>query len=60
MDDVIYAGTRLHSHRADGHLRLCAAARLTEADMFEPLLGLAVAIALGIYLLVTLLKPERF
>jgi len=28
--------------------------------MFEPLLGLAVAVALGIYLLITLLKPERF
>jgi K+-transporting ATPase KdpF subunit len=33
---------------------------LKEARMFEPLLGLAVAIGLGIYLLVTLLKPERF
>ncbi|MBY0613443.1 MAG: K(+)-transporting ATPase subunit F [Beijerinckiaceae bacterium] len=28
--------------------------------MFEPLLGLAVALALGVYLVVTLLKPERF
>jgi len=28
--------------------------------MFEPLLGLAVAVALGVYLLITLLKPERF
>jgi len=28
--------------------------------MTEPLLGLAVALALGVYLLVTLLRPERF
>jgi K+-transporting ATPase KdpF subunit len=28
--------------------------------MIEPLIGLAVAIALGIYLVVTLLSPERF
>ncbi|WP_210107068.1 K(+)-transporting ATPase subunit F [Rhizobium sp. SGZ-381] len=28
--------------------------------MFEPLFGLLVAIALGVYLVVTLLRPERF
>ncbi|MBC2775178.1 K(+)-transporting ATPase subunit F [Allorhizobium sp. NPDC080224] len=28
--------------------------------MLEPLFGLFVAIALGIYLVVTLLRPERF
>jgi len=28
--------------------------------MFEPILGLAVAIALGAYLVFALLKPERF
>jgi K+-transporting ATPase KdpF subunit len=28
--------------------------------MFEPLLGLAVAIGLGVYLIVALLNPERF
>ncbi|WP_425475588.1 K(+)-transporting ATPase subunit F [Mesorhizobium quangtriensis] len=28
--------------------------------MIEPLLGLAVALALGIYLLITLIRPERF
>jgi len=28
--------------------------------MTEPVLGLIVALALGIYLLVTLLRPERF
>jgi K+-transporting ATPase KdpF subunit len=29
-------------------------------QMLEPLFGLAVAIGLGIYLVVTLLRPERF
>jgi K+-transporting ATPase KdpF subunit len=28
--------------------------------MLEPIFGLLVAIALGIYLVVTLLRPERF
>ncbi|MHA7970542.1 K(+)-transporting ATPase subunit F [Rhizobium terricola] len=28
--------------------------------MLEPLFGLVVAIALGVYLVVTLLRPERF
>jgi len=31
-----------------------------EADMLEPLFGLLVALAIGIYLVVTLLRPERF
>ncbi|WP_213360879.1 K(+)-transporting ATPase subunit F [Ancylobacter defluvii] len=30
------------------------------AIMIEPILGLAVAVALGFYLVVTLLRPERF
>jgi K+-transporting ATPase KdpF subunit len=33
---------------------------VTEARMLEPLFGLVVAIALGVYLVVTLLRPERF
>jgi len=28
--------------------------------MLEPLIGLAVAIGLGVYLVITLIKPERF
>ncbi|QCI99199.1 K(+)-transporting ATPase subunit F [uncultured Agrobacterium sp.] len=28
--------------------------------MLEPLFGLVVALALGIYLIITLLRPERF
>jgi len=28
--------------------------------MIEPLIGLLVALALGIYVVVTLIKPERF
>ncbi|MBN9053488.1 K(+)-transporting ATPase subunit F (plasmid) [Shinella sp. PSBB067] len=31
-----------------------------EAAMIEPLFGLLVAVALGVYLVVTLLRPERF
>jgi K+-transporting ATPase KdpF subunit len=33
---------------------------MREAEMIEPLFGLFVAVALGIYLVVTLLRPERF
>ncbi|KQZ14377.1 K(+)-transporting ATPase subunit F [Mesorhizobium sp. BE184] len=28
--------------------------------MIEPLIGLAVALALGVYLVITLIRPERF
>jgi K+-transporting ATPase KdpF subunit len=35
-------------------------AAFEEVGMFEPLLGLAVALALGIYLVLTLIRPERF
>ncbi|MCW5708346.1 potassium-transporting ATPase subunit F [Shinella yambaruensis] len=31
-----------------------------EATMLEPLFGLFVALVLGAYLVVTLLRPERF
>jgi K+-transporting ATPase KdpF subunit len=31
-----------------------------DALMLEPLFGLLVALALGVYLVVTLLRPERF
>jgi K+-transporting ATPase KdpF subunit len=30
------------------------------AAMIEPILGLVVALALGVYLIITLLHPERF
>jgi len=33
---------------------------MTEPKMLELLLGLIVAVALGIYLFATLLHPERF
>jgi K+-transporting ATPase KdpF subunit len=42
---------------------LCSRLRQTvrkEPEMWEPLLGLVVAVGLGIYLLVTLVYPERF
>jgi K+-transporting ATPase KdpF subunit len=32
----------------------------SEPTMIEPVFGLIVALALGAYLLVTLLRPERF
>ena len=32
----------------------------SEPAMLEPVFGLIVALALGVYLLVTLLRPERF
>jgi K+-transporting ATPase KdpF subunit len=31
-----------------------------ETFMFDALIGLAVALGLGVYLVITLLKPERF
>jgi K+-transporting ATPase KdpF subunit len=31
-----------------------------EAPMFEPILGLVVALALGLYLVFTLIHPEKF
>jgi K+-transporting ATPase KdpF subunit len=31
-----------------------------EATMFDPILGLVVAVGLGAYLVATLLMPERF
>jgi K+-transporting ATPase KdpF subunit len=46
--------------RGDG--ALCARRRtaLEEAIMLEPILGLVIAVAIGIYLLATLIRPERF
>ncbi|MBV1708089.1 MAG: K(+)-transporting ATPase subunit F [Hyphomicrobiales bacterium] len=46
--------------RPDGSLRQGADPRLKEPAMFEPVLGLIVAILLGIYLVFALLNPERF
>ena len=31
-----------------------------EGAMLEPVLGLVIALAIGVYLLVTLIRPERF
>ncbi|WP_282029769.1 K(+)-transporting ATPase subunit F (plasmid) [Paracoccus marcusii] len=33
---------------------------MTEARMFDPILGLAVAAGLLVYLLVALMRPDRF
>ncbi|MGO9428024.1 K(+)-transporting ATPase subunit F [Rhodoblastus sp.] len=48
------------SARRPGALRQSPDAGLREISMFEPLLGLAVAIGLGVYLIFALLNPERF
>jgi K+-transporting ATPase KdpF subunit len=45
--------------RADGpHGGLCR--RAEEIAMFEAILGLVVALALGVYLIITLIAPEKF
>jgi K+-transporting ATPase KdpF subunit len=46
--------------RRDDSLRQISDPRLTEPKMFEPILGLIVAVLLGIYLVFALLNPERF
>jgi len=33
---------------------------VTEAAMLDPFVGLVVALALGVFLVVTLIRPERF
>jgi len=38
----------------------CSATVCEEAPMFEPILGLVVALLLGGYLVMTLVRPERF
>jgi K+-transporting ATPase KdpF subunit len=38
----------------------CSSNTCEEASMFDALIGLAVALGLGVYLVITLLKPERF
>lgn len=43
--------------RADGRLCHCAE---TGLSMFEAILGLVIAVALGIYLIITLIAPEKF
>jgi K+-transporting ATPase KdpF subunit len=39
---------------------LPCSARLEEEIMFEAVLGLIVALALGVYLIITLIAPEKF
>jgi K+-transporting ATPase KdpF subunit len=38
----------------------CSAIACEEQPMFEPVFGLVVALLLGGYLLVTLVRPEKF
>ena len=51
---------RICAHRADGALRRRLAAPLGVQTMTEPIIGLAVAVMLGLYLLYTLIRPEKF
>ena len=59
MADIVFFGLGYWSDRIDGRLchRPWPRVRL---HMFEPLLGLIVALGLGVYLVLTLLMPERF
>jgi K+-transporting ATPase KdpF subunit len=60
-----HAGSHLYRLRLlslRSHGRLCARMHtsLKELDMVEPLIGLVAAILLGVYLVYTLLHPEKF
>ena len=54
---IFYPGPWLDG--ADGRLRHRSPEGVRLA-MFEPLLGFAIALAIGVYLIVTLVKPEWF
>src|SRR5271167_637912 len=51
---------RICGHRIDGALRYGLAATLRGIRMSEPIIGLAVGVLLGLYLLYTLIRPEKF
>jgi K+-transporting ATPase KdpF subunit len=51
---------RICGHRIDGTLRHGLAATLRGFRMSEPIIGLAVGVLLGLYLLYTLIRPEKF
>ena len=53
-------GARICGGGADGLLRNGLAATVKESVMSEPIIGLVVAIGLGLYLLYTLIHPEKF
>jgi len=60
-----HVGCRVHSarirgHRPDGGLRHGSPSALRRRAMIEPIFGLIVAVGLGLYLLYTLLRPEKF
>ena len=46
--------------RSDEPLRLRLRTALKETFVFEPVIGLAVAALLAVYLVYTLIRPERF
>jgi K+-transporting ATPase KdpF subunit len=46
--------------RPDGPLRRCLRPIVRRIAMTEPIIGLIVGISLGVYLLYTLIRPEKF
>jgi K+-transporting ATPase KdpF subunit len=66
----VIGATRVRSHLRqsrrfslypNGHIRARLPASLKkEREMYEPLIGLGVAVLLGVYLVYTLLHPEKF
>ena len=59
MSDILYLALGLGTLGVPGPL--CTQPRpYLRLAMIEPLFGLAVAVALGVYLVVTLIRPERF
>ena len=51
---------RIRGHFADDRLRRGSPSALRRPTMIEPIFGLIVAVGLGLYLLYTLLRPEKF
>jgi len=51
---------RVRGHFADGRVRRGSTWALRRPTMIEPIFGLIVAVGLGLYLLYTLLRPEKF
>ena len=60
MLDLAFVALGFAVIATDGVLRHGPAANLRRATMSEPIIGLVVAVLLGLYLLYTLIRPEKF
>ena len=60
MLDVVYFSNWTFVLRADGRLRHRLQQNARRIEMTEPLIGLVVGALLGVYLLYTLIYPEKF